>query len=232
MPAGSQVIYFIRHAHAEHNAAMERGFVEYARAHDKSEPNFARDQWAFVRARIMRAPVDADLTPRGARQLEALRPRAVAMVAAGVALVVSSSMRRTLRTATEPFAGLPLPPVLALDELREQAMTFPSERRRPLDQVRETPSALAQNLGQLQPFIAVSPPGCISQPAPIGPASHPPRSRSAPTSRAPTCAHAARRTTASCAAARRATPSTGRAGSSPRTGGRPARRRDGGVLIS
>ena len=54
--------------------------------------------------------------------------------AAALQLVVSCSLRRTLRTAVEPFAGLGVP-FVALDQLREVAGAFDCERRRPLAEI-------------------------------------------------------------------------------------------------
>jgi len=100
--------------------------------------------------------VDADLTPKGVSrfaiacdvevcseggacgfqvdQVEELRPKAQAMVEGGVQLVVSSSMRRTLKTATGAFGSTGLS-FVGIDEIREVAGTFDCERRRPLQEI-------------------------------------------------------------------------------------------------
>jgi broad specificity phosphatase PhoE len=77
--------------------------------------------------------VDAELTEKGVAQVEALRPRAQAMVDAGLELVISSSMRRNLRTAA-PFAGLV--PIVAMDLFREVPGQYNCDKRRPLDEIR------------------------------------------------------------------------------------------------
>eukprot|EP01048_Picozoa_sp_COSAG05_P003559 COSAG05_NODE_167_length_15185_cov_7.875779_4_plen_82_part_00 len=78
----------------------------------------------FVWSRMKTGNLDADLTLKGVQQLQGLQPQAEEMVAhAGVELVISSSMRRTLRTAVEPFSDLGVP-FVAYDELREVAGRF------------------------------------------------------------------------------------------------------------
>lgn len=132
------VVYWIRHAHGTHNAAQEEAEEAVAEAQSelrKSDPK----KYASVRKEAIwdalgSRHVDADLTPKGVGQVEALIPQAKAMADDGVQLVVTSSLRCTLKTATGAFGTLGLP-FVGIDEIREVAGTFDCERRRPLTDI-------------------------------------------------------------------------------------------------
>jgi broad specificity phosphatase PhoE len=142
----TKIVYWIRHAEGTHNVAQEEAMRAYRKANPRAkraamgEAAYAAGMGVAINTALRHGHTDADLTTNGVAQLQALRPKAAAMVAASgpgsaaLQLVVSSSLRRTLRTAVEPFAGLGVP-FVALDQLREVAGAFDCERRRPLAEI-------------------------------------------------------------------------------------------------
>eukprot|EP01048_Picozoa_sp_COSAG05_P007258 COSAG05_NODE_507_length_9159_cov_53.489183_4_plen_292_part_00 len=146
MGAAVKTVYFVRHAHAAHNAAQEAAEATLISRHPEidwdsssgtgtampdvsqlpADVKAERKELMFI-ALNGELMFDPGLTAAGALQVQQLRSAAARLVNDGLQAVMSSSLRRTLQTASA-FEGVP---IVAMDELREVAGAFDCERRRP-----------------------------------------------------------------------------------------------------
>lgn len=104
----AKIVHFVRHAEGHHNVAGRKNPV-----------------FGYMSEEL----VDAQLTPKGIEQCEALRQKAKSSLR-NVELVVTSPLRRTMQTAmyTFPFLKGAIP-WIAIEHVREQTGLHPCDRR-------------------------------------------------------------------------------------------------------
>eukprot|EP00930_Biecheleria_cincta_P095640 TRINITY_DN87588_c0_g1_i1.p1 TRINITY_DN87588_c0_g1~~TRINITY_DN87588_c0_g1_i1.p1 ORF type:complete len:246 (+),score=32.37 TRINITY_DN87588_c0_g1_i1:82-819(+) len=129
-----KTVYWIRHAHAIHNERQEHAERQLLESFPGSSAATASKEYRQARKAALKIALngidvfDSPLSSKGCEQADALRVEASKLVAdAGVEVVLTSSLRRTVATAWTAFGKLV--PVIAHDELREIAGAFDCEKR-------------------------------------------------------------------------------------------------------
>lgn len=155
----TKTIHLVRHGESQNNAAMGHAAAEILNIDlgrgMPSVPNImsgrhgaqVKETLVDVVLQISRENPDPCLTPLGMRQAEALRFDN-ATVRASVNLLVVSSLRRALHTASLGFGDLlekGQARAVAIDDARELLMSPPMDTRRPTSEIRLDPACASSS---------------------------------------------------------------------------------------